>query len=114
MASLIRSLRCRKLGPVLSLSKAPISRPFTCSALARVREITETEQTGPSGKVEIVIEGRLKESERRSRLIEIPARSREGCPSKQDCHPLCRLDFVHEIKHTGKNDRDEALYLTLK
>ncbi len=103
MASLIRSLQCSKIGHIRLLSRAPnaSARHFSCSGPFCVREITETETTNSSGKTEIIIEGRVKDSSRKSRLIKVAEVTVDRCQSKANCHPLCRLDFVHEIKHTG-------------
>jgi hypothetical protein len=75
-------------------------RHLQISGTRRVREISETEVKTSGGKVEIVIEGKIKESDRRQRLLSLPVAG-SGCEAQEICHPLCRLQFVHEIKHTG-------------
>ena len=81
---------------------------FSCSGTTRLKEILETERTSSDGKIEVVIEGVIKESERKEKLALLPhrlqlANSQMNCCSQHaDCHPLCKLDFVHKIKHTGK------------
>ncbi len=85
------------------LLSAPISRGL--------REIRHTE-----GEKELVVEGVKVESDRTARLVDVDRLAPQlmaqegvhgsghdcvGMPSK-DCHPLCKLPFVNEIKHTGK------------
>lgn len=91
-----------KHSPCIKFINFATPRLFGTSGSSRVREITETENKTPAGKVEIVIEGRLKPSDRISRLVKVPEQTVSGCQSKEGCHPLCRLDFVNKIKHTGK------------
>ena len=85
---------------------ASSTRHFSCSGTRRLKEIRETEQTSSDGKVEIVIEGVIKESDRKAKLVHLPpqpASSQMNCSQNSNCHPLCKLDFVQEVKHTGKS-----------
>jgi len=42
------------------------------------------------------------DSERKNRLLDMEKVKNCGdLQFKEDCHPLCKLSFVHEIKHTG-------------
>ena len=51
---------------------------------------------------EITIESQpAEEHSRKERLVEVP---NPVCGSKDNCHPLCKLPFVHEIRHTGRED----------
>ena len=69
-----------------------LSRLFCTSSFSRIREIVKEEK----GK-EIVIKGVEKESPREGGVMKVPKKC-----GHENCHPLCQLDFVHEIKHTGK------------
>lgn len=84
------------------VSSRAFLRPLTLSSSHQVKEIIEKETVGPKGKPEIVIEGVIKESSRKSRLIN-PSLVSKRCQAKENCHPLCQLNFVNEIKHTGNN-----------
>jgi hypothetical protein len=46
----------------------------------------------------VVIQGVYKESDRTQSLVEP---SIQHCNVKEECHPLCRFDQIHNIKHTG-------------
>lgn len=94
---MLRHLIARKsaiiLGPKwLSSSPSGPCRFFSPSCLRTIREIqiTETEKA-------IVIEGVEQPSGREPYLVQVPTPA-HGCSDK--CHPLCKLEFVHEIKYT--------------
>jgi hypothetical protein len=106
MAPLLRLIQASHFGlfrhfPQCLTQQLSSVRSLSCSNVGLVREISEKEEVTLSGKVEIVVEGFIKESDRRSRLINPPVSPQLDCKAKESCHPLCRLDFVHEIKHTG-------------
>ena len=61
-----------------------------------VREIIIKEE----GKT-VTIEGRAKQSPRKKQLIDGSLFKVAACGAHEDCHPLCKFDSVHEIKHTG-------------
>jgi hypothetical protein len=63
------------------------------SSLRGVKEI-KVEEDG----TKVVIQGVYKESDRTQRLVEP---SIQHCDVKEECHPLCRFDQIHNIKHTG-------------
>jgi hypothetical protein len=70
----------------------------------RVKEIVETEGVDKKGQPEIVVEGFIKESSRKKYLLDPSFLSEANCQQKDKCHPLCRLPFVDDIKHTGSID----------
>jgi hypothetical protein len=117
MAPLLRLIQASHFGlfrhfPQCLTQQLSSVRSLSCSNVGLVREISEKEEVTLSGKVEIVVEGFIKESDRRSRLINPPVSPQLDCKAKESCHPLCRLDFVHEIKHTGSYFGSGGLYHT--
>ena len=72
------------------------SRLFSTSRLSCVREIIKQE----NGKT-ITFEGVRKASPRANNLINPKLMNNFSCQESSECHPLCRFDKVHEIKHTG-------------
>ena len=82
---------------VLHSSRIAIS---TCSAL-NVRKIEISEQSdNKTGKKNVSIEGVVHDLPKHN--IVLPMFSKQkGCQNvSENCHPLCRVGFVHEIKHT--------------
>ena len=75
------------------------SRLFSTSRLSCVREIIKQE----NGKT-ITFEGVRKASPRANNLINPNLMNNFSCQESSQCHPLCRFDKVHEIKHTGIED----------
>jgi len=66
-----------------------------------VKEIFEVDAVDQKGKPEIIVEAVVKESKRKKNLVDPSFLSKAGCIEKDQCHPLCRLPFVNDIKHTG-------------
>ena len=67
--------------------------------------MTETEK-------EVVVEASIEPSPRTPHLVDVDAIPRakkaegadcDGHLPSAHCHPLCRLPFVNDIKHTGEN-----------
>ena len=72
------------------------NRLFSTSNKMCIREITKKED----GKT-ITFEGIRKPSPRTPNLIDPKFLNSSSCQAKTECHPLCKFDKVHEIKHTG-------------
>ena len=72
------------------------SRLFSTSNRALIREIIRKED----GKT-VTFEGVKKPSPRSKNLIDQKFLNSSSCQAKTECHPLCKFDKVHEIKHTG-------------
>ena len=93
---------CRSLSH-MRLTSSPLQKMnlaqhflLSTSSSQRLREIVVTE-----GEKEIVVEGVSVPSPRQGKVVNPPVPG-PGCHEKV-CHPLCRLPFVNEIKHTGKS-----------
>lgn len=75
---------------------------FSTSQIFNIRkiQINEEDADAKSGKRNVSIEGVV--SELPKQTVILPKYSKvDGCTSAgENCHPLCRLSSVHEIKHT--------------
>merc|ERR1712212_544912 len=90
-----------------SLSRQALTSSPTClstSACLRVRKIVKNEDEKMT-----TVEGVYIPSERKDRLLEppvdalysgTPCKSQPGHVVTRSCHPFCRFNFVHEVKHT--------------
>ena len=79
-----------------------IARCFSTGRTYQVREIKviEGEADKKSGFKEMVIEGVISEPNKKFSLaIPTHLKSNTKCVS-ENCHALCRFDFVHKIKYT--------------
>ena len=71
-------------------------RLFSTSSTQNIRKIIVKEE----GKI-ITIEGKPEESPRTKNLIDPNLfASANSCETYKNCHPLCKFDKIHEIKHT--------------
>ena len=70
-------------------------RFFMTSHSMAIREIVRSEEPKKT-----VIEGASKPSPRTNFLIDPKIFPVSGCEANDECHPLCRFDKVHEIKHS--------------
>ena len=70
-------------------------RLFSTSSSSYIRKITieEDEKT-------IKVSGKKEVSPRRANLIDPSLFASASCSAYENCHPLCKFDKVHEIKHT--------------
>ena len=84
----------------MMLSKVSVSsRLLSTSRSLCIREIIRKED----GKT-ITFEGLRKASPRTKKLIDPTILNKSSCHQSSECHPLCRFDKVHEIKHTGNKN----------
>lgn len=87
--------RCRQ--NIMMLSKGFMTlRLLSTSRSLCIREIIKNED----GKT-ITFEGLRKASPRTKKLIDPNILNKACCHESTECHPLCRFEKVHEIKHTG-------------
>merc|ERR1712142_650677 len=89
----------------------PLNGNLALTAVGRrgLRHIVQTEGQDAKGKPQITIEGVQVESDRKDRLVQpqvapVGTQQDRKCNSghqvSQSCHPFCRFNFVHEVKHT--------------
>ena len=98
------NLICRKVAPPLISSVRLLS--FSCPKQVRDIVIKDDAKT-------ITIEGVYKESDRKKSLVSPEALRSPACGAQEECHPLCRFAFVHEIKHTGESGISNVTLLKL-
>ena len=75
---------------------------FSTNLCFRVREIKISEECSDekTGKKKIIVEGIVNHLPN-ERLVAPTYSNTRGCQNvSENCHPLCRFNFVHEIKHT--------------
>ena len=70
-------------------------RTFSTSKCSLVRKITVEED----GKI-IRVKGEKLESPRKKNMIDSNLFATSSCSTYENCHPLCKFDKIHEIKHT--------------
>ncbi len=91
--------KSRTVGPLLLKPQATSNlSKLSTSCHRRLKEIVKEED---GNKVKIA--GVYKKSPRKERLVE-PSSAQPHCDVKSECHPLCRFDQIHNIKHTGLNN----------
>ena len=97
----------RKFGRIHQMisNDHPLLRPskerFSTSSNLNIREIKLSETPdAKTGKRNITVEGIVTENS--GNIIAVPTFNKaNNCDNvSEGCHPLCRFNFVHEIKHT--------------
>ncbi len=71
------------------------TRTLTCSVPAAVKRVEVDEGDGDV----TVVRGVVQESPRKGHLVSVERRA--GDCGRDTCHPLCRWEHNHKIKHTG-------------